>query len=280
MTKREGGLRPKGIIRKSTPGNPLLSVVTVVFNAKSHIEQTIQSVLAQTYRPVEYIVVDGGSTDGTLDILAKYDDRIDYWISEPDKGISDAMNKGILLSTGELIVNLHADDYFAGPSVLAAVCSEYLRQPGTLWMTGGIDIVDDDGRILQEIKARRYSYQRLTRGNILLHPATFVARKAFEQVGGFNADYRYAMDYDLWLRLGAIADPVALGLQVACFRAHAGSRSIARSDLAYDESWRIRKMFLRGHPLKILWHYLYYTFCRRFVRAYYEKLLSGNVRSR
>lgn len=275
MLKREGGLRLKGIAKSSRPGNPLVSIITVVYNGGQHLEGTIRSVIGQSYEPVEYIVVDGGSTDGTLDLLAKYDDRIDYWISEPDKGISDAMNKGILLSNGELIAHLHADDFFPDPSVLSSVCSEYLRHPGALWMTGGIHLVDPEGKILQEIKVRKYSYGKLVRGNILLHPATFVTRKAFETIGMFDVEYRYAMDYDLWLRLGAIADPVPLELQVACFRAHAESRSIVRSDMAYDESWRIRKKHLQGHPVKISCHYLYYTFCKRFVRAYYKNLLSG-----
>ncbi len=273
--KREGGLRLDGIVKKGRPGNPLVSVITVVYNGEKHIEQSIQSVIGQSYEHIEYIVVDGGSTDRTLDIIAKYQDRIDYWISEPDKGISDAMNKGILLSNGELIAHLHADDFFADPSVVSSVCSEYLRHPGALWLTGGIDIVDKEGNLRQEIKARKYSYRKLIRGNILLHPATFVTRKAFEAIGLFRIEYRYAMDYDLWLRLGAAADPVVLDLQVACFRAHDESRSITGSERAYDESWRIRKKHLQGHPGKIFGHYLYYMFCKRFVRAYYKNLLSS-----
>lgn len=275
MLKRDGGLRRKGIVKRGDPGRPLVSIVTVVYNGEKHIERTIRSVIEQSYHPAEYVVVDGGSTDGTLDILAKYDDRIDYWISEPDKGISDAMNKGILLSAGELIAHLHADDFFTDPSVVSTVCSEYLRNPGALWLTGGIKIVDKEGNLRQEIKARKYSYPKLIRGNILLHPATFVTRQAFEKVGGFDTGYRYAMDYDLWLRLGAVADPVVLDLQVACFRAHDESRSIAGSERAYEESWRIRKKHLQGHPGKIFGHYLYYMFCKRFVRAYYKNLLTS-----
>src|SRR5512146_1701623 len=265
MLKRDGGLRRRGITKSGNPGNPLVSIVTVVYNGDKHIEQTIQSVIGQSYRPVEYIVVDGGSTDGTIDIITNHEDRIDYWVSEPDKGISDAMNKGFKLSNGELIAYLHADDFFADPSVLTSVCSEYLRHPGAFWLTGGLNIVDPEGKILQKIPVRKYSYKKLLRGNILLHPATFVTRHAFEKVGGFDTNYRYAMDYDLWLRLGSISEPILLDLQVACFRAHDESRSIARSDLAYDESWRIRKKRLHGHPAKIFFHCLYYLCCKRFV---------------
>jgi len=275
MLKCEGGLRLRGIGKKSHPGRPLVSIITVVYNGGKYLDQAIRSVLGQFYKPLEYIIVDGGSTDGTLDIIRKYEDRIDYWICEPDKGISDAMNKGILLSTGDLIAHLHADDYYTDPSVISSVCSEYLRHPDALWLTGGIEIVDGNGKILQEIPVRKYSYRKLIRGNFILHPATFVTRRAFEKAGHFNEEYRYAMDYDLWIRIGGIADPVTLDLQVACFRAHPESRSIIRSDKAYLESWMIRKKHLEGHPGKLFYHYLYYTLCKRFVRAYYVNLLSG-----
>jgi glycosyltransferase involved in cell wall biosynthesis len=275
MLGREGGIRRKGTVKKSGPGRPLVSVITVVHNGEKHLEQAILSVLGQTYDNLEYIIVDGGSTDGTLDIIKKYDDRIDSWISEPDRGISDAMNKGIRLATGDLIAHLHADDYYSDPSVISSVCSEYLRHKDVLWLTGGIDIVDRNGKILQEIPVRKYSYRKLIRGNFILHPATFVTRRAFEKAGCFNEEYRYAMDYDLWIRIGGIADPVTLDLQVACFRAHPESRSIIRSDMAYHESWMIRKKQLEGHHGKLFYHYLYYTLCKRLVRAYYVNLLSG-----
>jgi glycosyltransferase involved in cell wall biosynthesis len=279
MLGHEGGIRRKGTVKKSGPGRPLVSVITVVHNGEKHLEQAILSVLGQTYDNVEYIIVDGGSTDGTIDIIRKFDDRIDYWISEPDKGISDAMNKGILFSNGDLIAHLHADDYYADFSVISSVCSEYLRHPDALWLTGGIEIVDGNGNILQEIPVRKYSYRKLIHGNSILHPATFVTRRAFEKAGQFNEEYRYAMDYDLWIRIGGIADPITLDLQVACFRAHPESRSIIRSDMAYHESWMIRKKHLEGHPGKLFYHYLYYSLCKRFVRAYYVNLLSGEKTS-
>jgi glycosyltransferase involved in cell wall biosynthesis len=275
ILKQKNELRYNRINNSSESVKPLISVVTVVFNREKHLEQSILSVLGQTYDNVEYIIVDGGSTDGTLDIIRKYEDRIDFWVSEPDRGISDAMNKGIRLANGDLIAHLHADDYYSDPSVISSVCSAYLRHPDALWLTGGIEIVDGNGNILQEIPVRKYSYRKLIRGNYILHPATFVTRRAFEKAGHFNEEYRYAMDYDLWIRIGGIADPVILDLQVACFRAHPESRSIVRSDKAYHESWMIRKKHLEGHPGKIFCHYLYYTLCKRFVRAYYVNLISG-----
>lgn len=113
-----GGLRTRGIIKKSTTDKPLISVVTVVFNGAKTLEQTIQSVVNQTYDNIEYIIIDGNSTDGTLDIIKKYEDKIDYWQSEPDNGIYDAMNKGIKLASGEWINFMNAGDMFFSDSVL------------------------------------------------------------------------------------------------------------------------------------------------------------------
>src|ERR1700742_4639960 len=108
----QGGLRLKGIKKQSEIDNPLVSVVTVVYNGAKHLEQTINSVLNQSHKNVEYIIIDGGSTDGTLDIIKRYEDKIDYWQSERDGGIYFAMNKGVSLAKGELIGILNADDFY------------------------------------------------------------------------------------------------------------------------------------------------------------------------
>ena len=115
---QNGGLRTRGIIKTSTPEYPLITVVTVVFNGEATLEQTIQSVVNQTYDNVEYIIVDGGSKDRTLDIIKKYEDRIDYWQSEPDKGIYDAMNKGIELANGDWINFMNSGDSFYNECVI------------------------------------------------------------------------------------------------------------------------------------------------------------------
>lgn len=118
---QNGGLRIRGIIKTSTPEQPLITVVTVVFNGEATLEQTIQSVVNQTYDNVEYIVVDGNSTDRTLDIIKKYEDRIDYWQSEPDKGIYDAMNKAIDLATGDWLNFMNVGDTFYSNKVLSKI---------------------------------------------------------------------------------------------------------------------------------------------------------------
>lgn len=114
----EGGLRLRGNYKKSLPNNPLISVITVVVNGEQFLEETILSVLNQTYDNVEYIIVDGGSTDGTLDIINKYESSIDYWVSEPDVSVYEAMNKGIILATGEWLNFMNGGDLFADQTVL------------------------------------------------------------------------------------------------------------------------------------------------------------------
>lgn len=117
-TSKKGDLRTKGYFKKSFDDKPLISIITVVFNGEKYLEETIQSVINQTYDNVEYIIIDGGSTDGTLDIIKKYEDKIDYWVSEKDRGIYDAMNKGIDVASGEWINFMNAGDSFYNEKVL------------------------------------------------------------------------------------------------------------------------------------------------------------------
>jgi glycosyltransferase involved in cell wall biosynthesis len=124
---RSGGKRMSGILPRGTVDRPLLTVVTAVFNAASTLEATIQSVLCQTYPHIEYIIIDGGSTDGTLDIIRKYDDAIDYWMSGPDKGVYDAMNKGIKASSGSWLNFLNANDVFSDRTTIEYVATRYLQ---------------------------------------------------------------------------------------------------------------------------------------------------------
>ena len=134
---QNGGLRSSGITKKSTDEKPLISVVTVVYNGEATLEQTILSVVSQTYENVEYIIVDGGSKDGTIDIIKKYECKIDYWQSEPDRGIYDAMNKGIGLAIGEWIYIIGADDFFVDENVINELSDLFIGSydviSGTVW---------------------------------------------------------------------------------------------------------------------------------------------------
>lgn len=146
VNRAEGGLRVNGrFSARSEEGRPLVSVVTVCLNSEKYLEETIESVLGQTYEKIEYIIVDGGSGDGTLDIIRRYQDRIAYWLSEPDGGIFDAMNKGISLSTGELVGLINSDDrYF--PYTVEEVVRVSGEDPGAQVYYGSMHIIDREGR--------------------------------------------------------------------------------------------------------------------------------------
>lgn len=251
-----------------------VSIITVSYNARPHIAQTIESVLAQDYQDIEYIVVDGASTDGTLEIIKRYaDDPRVKWISEPDEGIADAMNKGAALATGEIIAHLNADDYYPNSQTISLVATAFFNHPDILWLTGGFDFVAEDGHFLQSFKVRRYSFRRLVRGNILQHPSTFIRLDAFRTAGGFDPSLRYCMDYDLFLRLGALAPPFLLNEQLSCFRVHGASRTITESDDSYAEEFLVRCRYLKERGRSVMFYRFQYHVKKILNRRLYIQLL-------
>jgi glycosyltransferase involved in cell wall biosynthesis len=190
----EGGYRHNAIQKNAAEGGVLVTVITVVYNGEKYLEHTIQSVLSQTYNNIEYIVVDGGSSDGTLDILRKYNNQIAYWKSEPDRGISDAFNKGIELATGEVIGILNADDWYE-PDAVSRVVAHY--KPDSI-LHGIIQYWDEEGS--KEAQARP-NLSILPREMSLNHPTVFISKSLYQKHGTFDLRYKLSMDYHLLLRL-------------------------------------------------------------------------------
>jgi len=187
-----GGLRTKGLYKTGLTNKPLISAITIVFNGEKYLEDTILSVLKQTYDNVEYIIIDGGSSDGTLDIIKKYDDQLDYWISEKDEGIVDAFNKGISLCTGEIIGIINADDWYSVDAFeKVAHCN---KQPAVI--CGNVQYWDN--------YKKDYIYTTnisgLPREMTINHPAVFIYKNIYKEFGSFDQNYKYAMDYELLLR--------------------------------------------------------------------------------
>jgi len=178
---------------------PLISVITVVFNSKNTIESAIKSVLNQSYENIEYIIIDGGSTDGTVDIIKKYKDKIAYWISEADNGIYDAMNKGIKSATGDIVGFLNSDDVYADGEVIEKVAK-------TIWEKevdscyGDLVYIDKNGKIVRLWKSKDFSLEKFKRGWMPPHPTFFVKKEIYEKYGGFNLNFPIAADYELMLR--------------------------------------------------------------------------------
>ena len=192
--KGEGGLRGKRYLRKTFPDRPLVSVITIVFNGEKYLEETIRSVINQTYDNVEYIIIDGGSTDRTVDIIKKYEDKLDYWVSEPDRGISDAFNKGISLSSGIIIGIVNADDWYELDAVAQVVSIMKINE---------IDIVHGQLQYWRDnTKAELVSgnHNNLHKDMTVNHMTVFVKRYLYERIGGFSLDFDYAMDYEFLLR--------------------------------------------------------------------------------
>jgi len=241
-----------------------ISIVTVTLNAERFLRNTIESVRGQEYADYEHLIIDGCSSDRTVEIAGEYaadDPRLRVYI-EPDGGIADAMNKRGRLASGDVVAFLHADDLYADRKVLSRVAAVFEATPGATWCTGGMRHVDAQGRRRSEFAPRRYSFRRLLRGNIIYHPATFVWREALLSAGGFAADLHYAMDYDLWLRLGRIAPPVILPDILACFRVHDGSVSCQHASETVTEEWQIRRGYLAPGSAGYYLHYWYFLLKR------------------
>jgi glycosyltransferase involved in cell wall biosynthesis len=256
--KGEGGLRTKGYFKHSYGETselsekftvPLVTIITVVFNGEKHLEQTIQSIISQTYDNVEYIIIDGGSTDGTVDIIRKYEEVIDYWVSEPDAGISDAMNKGISLATGILINHLHAGDKFAADTTLSSVVSSY-NSEGWRWCFGNQLLRSHtDDTIVGCFCPPKFSQKLLHIVNTIPHPTVFSERALIEEVNGFDNNYKCAMDYHLWLRFTQLSKPKQFDYATAEFLLGGRSSDVK---LALREEFRARKEVLRQSKLELL----------------------------
>ena len=254
-----------------------ISVITICYNSALQIEKAMASVLNQSHPDLEYVIVDGGSSDGTVEIIRSWaarDPRI-TWVSEPDGGISDAMNKGARLASGEVIAHLHSDEYYLDPGVLAEVAALFSANPERVWLTGGFHFVDQRGRFLKEIPVRRYSYRRLIHCNIILHPATFIRRSAFLAVGGFDLTLRYCMDYHLWLRLGELGDPLLLQRALACFCVHDGSRSTMEAAAAFAEELQVRLKFLEERGTWQLPYLIEYQLRKQLNRLFIKRLIAS-----
>ncbi len=179
----------------------LVSTITSVLNGGATIEDTIKSVLSQTYKDIEHIVIDGGSTDGTLEILAKYRSQIAKCISEPDKGVYDAMNKGIKLSKGDIIATLNADDFYADETIVSQMV-EFMQRNSLDAVYGDLVYIDRKNTdiVTRFWKTGRYKRGAFCYGWVIPHPTFFCRRQVFEKYGYFNEDFRIAADFELMLR--------------------------------------------------------------------------------
>ena len=234
---------------KNTTKLPQISIITPSFNQAKFIEETLLSVLDQNYPNLEYIVIDGGSTDGTLNILEKYKDRL-VWISEPDLGQANAINKGLKQAGGDVVAFLNSDDLYL-PGTLDAVGQYFSTNPHASWLTGFCRNTDENGREIRKF-IRLYknlwlnfgnNYQSLLVLNFISQPSTFWRHAVMRDVGYLNEELHYTLDYEYWLRIGKKHKLHILHQNLSSFRIHSHSKSGTTTHLQFDEELDVARKY-------------------------------------
>jgi len=233
---------------------PTITVVTPSYNAAATIEETLRSVREQDYPHLEHVVVDGASTDGTVEILQRAEGV--RFVSEPDRGLSHAMNKGVAMAGGSIVGWLNADDVYL-PGALRAVGEAFAANAGAEWATGRCRIIDGDGREIRKgasayknLLLRRYSRALYVTQNFISAPATFARREAYLR-HPFREDYTMSMDYDVFLQLAQAGDPIVLDRELACFRMMEGTLSMSNFERQFAEHAEQARLHGAGHPVAV-----------------------------
>jgi glycosyltransferase involved in cell wall biosynthesis len=216
---------------------PRISVITPSLNQGEFIRATIDSVLAQQYPDLELWVIDGGSTDGTVEILKDYSGRLS-WISERDAGQADALNKGLARATGEVVGWLNSDDTYL-PGALAAVGDFFRRHPDEDGLYGDALYVDRGGAAVRPYPTRDFDWETLAEECFLCQPAVFFRRRLVERLGGLDPELGVVLDYDLWIRLFRERAPARLRLPLATSRMYSDNKTLAMRPRAYREIFRV-----------------------------------------
>jgi glycosyltransferase involved in cell wall biosynthesis len=206
----------------SGKGKYKVSIITPSYNQAAYIEQTIESVQAQDYPDAEHIIVDGGSSDGTVEILRRYGHLI--WISEKDRGQADALNKGLALATGDIVGWINSDDYYEKHVFKTVV--DYFSDPSTMWIVGNLSYVEGDGARVLPDKSPEVTYERLLRNpDVVRQQPTFFRRSFLDRAGGWDPEFFMVMDFDLWVRLAKLSPPKMVDRNLAYFRLHSNQKS-------------------------------------------------------
>lgn len=226
-------------MKECASGLPLVSIVTPSYNQARFLEACMQSVLGQDYPHLEYIVVDGGSQDGSREILERYASRLAWWVSEPDRGQTEALNKGFARARGEILAWLNSDDTYEPGAVSAAVA--YLQaHPEAGMVYGDANLIDEQDQVIGKFPARQTDFRRLRRGYVHIpQQASFFRAALWREVGPLDPSFYFAMDYDLWVRLARRAELHYVPESWANFRLHASGKSVVADDRCWPEMLRV-----------------------------------------
>ncbi len=219
----------------------LVSIVTPSYNQARYLEATIRSVLDQDHSEIEYILVDGGSTDGSQNIIQRYADRLAWWTSEKDKGHADALNKGFAHAHGEILAWLNSDDTYY-PGAVAGAVAALQAHPEVGMVYGDADLTDHDGRIIGRFASRQTDYRRMLRGAVHIPQATtFFRADLWRQLAPLDLSLFFGFDYDFWVRLAKISPLLYVPQTWATFRLHGEGKSIRNDDLCYPDMLRVQQ---------------------------------------
>lgn len=241
------------------PKQPLVSIVTPSYNQGKYLEQTIKSVLEQDYPRLEYLVVDGASTDNSIEIIKKYANplesgsllpdirqqavglqsrKIDWWVSEKDKGQGDAINKGLARATGDIVAWLNSDDYYL-PNTISAAVKVFEENPNVVMIYGDMLAVDEHGQTLNHLKYKQLSLQDLLCFRIIGQPSVFFRREVLEKVDGLDTTFHFLLDHHLWIRIAQHGKILHVDQTWAAARYHAEAKNRAKTAEFGREAFRI-----------------------------------------
>src|SRR5581483_771889 len=248
---------------------PRITIVTPSYNQGAFLERTIRSVLLQGYPNLEYIVIDGGSTDGSVEIIRKYDRWLAHWVSEKDRGQVDAINKGLRRATGDWVAWQNSDDVYC-PGCLHAVARRCLRDPGAGFICANVNLIDASDRVLTDLRfVRPTRGAMLAEGMVLTNQAAFWRRSLHERIGYLDDSYACAFDFDWFLRVLRVARAAHVDRMMGGYRIHGETKSHALDELCRKERlailgderpsrWRVQLYRLRRIGLLLAHGHLYY----------------------
>lgn len=278
--KIEGGLRTKGYFKKSYLEKPLVTIVTVTYNSELFLEETIRSVLNQTYDNIEYIIIDGGSTDKTLDIIKQYEDSIDYFVSEPDNGMYDALNKSFRVVSGELVNFCNSDDVFYSNDSIKKIVDKYIQEKFDCCYGYG-ELIDGSSKHISYhyslLFKKRYI---ITLGSFFIQPTFFWRKEIMQKSGFFDLKYKIASDRDFIGRIMLESNKIIRIEEVLTkFRKYGASFGDINAETSAKETLAIKNNFLSRVPInykieKIL--QLYDRFIQKSFRVY-KRMIETNI---
>jgi glycosyltransferase involved in cell wall biosynthesis len=271
------------IILNKDPNYPKISIVTPSYNQAQFLERTILSVLNQNYPNLEYIIIDGGSMDGSVEIIKKYEKYLTYWISEKDKGQSHAINKGFQKSTGEILAWLNSDDTYL-PEALYKVVKSFEQNPEADLIFGNIYFINENGKEIGELRFTRFDFDTLIyEGGNLHQTGTFWTRNIYKRVGGINPNYKFCMDYDFFCKVAEMGRLFYIKDYFANFRIHTNAKSSTINTIGHKEHKEIMMRYIPQDMNKWSLKYkkmicIMYRFYKYIIQGEIDYILKGFIR--